>query len=142
MRFKDLSQEATQSIWGKWKYLIREVLDEFNEDVYQGRGNIRENSYNERSYLSLETKKECLYVFPVPGNALLFSVYRHKIQQERLKLKFAGEKPDDEENLIGGFGLGIGGVSAHSRAVKTAFQTYLENALRKIYRNYWIKPLL
>ncbi len=141
MRFKDLSQEETQSLWGNWKDFIREILDEFNEDVYQGRGRVRENNYRERSYLLLETKGECLYVFPVPGSALLFSVYRHKIQQEQLKLTFAGEKPD-EENLIGGFGLGIGGVSVHSRAVKTAFQKYLENALRKIYRNYWIKPLV
>jgi len=89
----------------------------------------------------LETKNECLYVFPVPGNALVFSLYRHKIQQECLKLKFSGERPD-EKNLIGGFGLGVGGVSAYSTAVKTAFHEYLKNALRKIYRNYGLKPFL
>lgn len=141
MRFRDLSQEATQSVWSKWKYLIREVLDEFNEDVYQGRGKIRENSHDERSYLSLETARECLYVFPVPGNALVFNVYRHRIQKERLNLKGAGEKPDDE-NLIGGFGLGVGGVSANSREVKSAFLAFLEASLRKIYRNYGLQTLL
>lgn len=141
MRFKDLSKEATQAVWGKWKYLIREILDEFNEDVFHGRGTIRENSHDERSYLLLETRKECLYVFPVPGNALFFSVYRHKIQKERLKSKSSVEKPDDE-NLIGGFGLGVGGVRAHGREAKEALHAFLEYALRTIYRNHWIKPFM
>lgn len=141
MRFKDLSQESTQSVWRKWKSLIHEILDEFNEDVFHGRGVVREDPHNERSYLLLETKRECLYVFPVPGNGLVFGVYRHKIRQDRLKLKSANEK-NDEGNLIGGFGLGVGGVQAHGRRVRTALQAYLEKSLRIIYRNNGIKPFL
>ena len=138
MRFKDFGQEATQSRWGKWKNVIREVLDEFNNDAFHGRGMIRENAYKERSYLLLETKQECLYVFPIPGNTLIFSVYQHKISKENLKAPFG--KPDDEENLIGTFGLGIGGVDAESRKVKMVIKSYLKKALRTIYRNYWLKP--
>jgi hypothetical protein len=53
MRFKDLGRQATKTLWGDWKYFIREIMDEFNLDVYQGRGIIRENSYTEQSYLLL-----------------------------------------------------------------------------------------
>jgi hypothetical protein len=141
MGFKDLSREGVQELWRGWKTLIREFVDEFNEDVYQGRGVVRENNYDERSYLLLETKRECLYVFPLSGNALAFCVYRHRIPPERLRSRSPTERPD-KENLIGGFGLGVEGVEAHDRGVKRALQTYIGRYLRIIYRNHSLNPLL
>jgi hypothetical protein len=135
---KSVSQEAMQCRWGEWKSIIHDVLDEVNQDAFHGRGRIRENSYKERSYLLLETKQECLYVFPIPGNTLIISVYQHKISKENLKAPFG--KPDDEENIIGTFGLGIGGVDAESSKVKKVFKSYFKKALKTIYRNYWLKP--
>ena len=137
MRFKDLSQEATQTLWTEWKCLIREFLDEFNDDVFGGTGSVRENKYDERYYLLLEAKEACLYVFPVPGKVLIFCVYHHKIPKERLNSKFAANKPD-EENLIGWKGLDVRGVELQHWKTKKPLRTYLESVLRKIYRNYWI----
>ena len=137
MRFKDLGQKATKSLWDDWKHLIREILNEFNTDVFQGRGVIRESSYKEKAYLLLETKKECLYVFPVPGSALVFSIHQHKIPKEQLKLKSPLIKLD-EENPIGAFGIGVRGVNSHHRRVKRIVYAYVKKSLRNIYRQQWI----
>ena len=137
MRFKDLGQTATKSLWDDWKYLIREILNEFNNDVFQGRGVIRESTYKEKNYLLLETKKECLYVFPVPGSAFVFSVQQHKIPKEQLKLR-SPLKNLDEENPIGSFGLGVRGVNSNHRRVKRVIYAYVKKSLRNIYRQQWI----
>ncbi len=138
MRFKDLSQEAVQSQWKKWRNVIREILVEYNENVFHGRGTIQENAYKERTYLLLETKQECLYIFPIPGNTLIFRIYQHKLPQEELKSSFG--KPH-EEDLIGTFGLGIGGVEADDTDVKKAIRLYLKSVLRTVHKNYWLKAL-
>jgi len=135
MRFKDLSQETTQNLWGKWKNLIRELLEEFNLDVFNGRGVIQENTHKERSYLLLETKRECLYVFPASGNILIFSVYRHKIQKEHLKLNYSTEKLD-EENIIGWNRLDTAGIKLRGRIAQ---QSYVEWTMRRVYRKYLIR---
>jgi hypothetical protein len=140
LRFKDLGRQATKTLWGDWKYFIREIMDEFNLDVYQGRGIIRENSYTEQSYLLLETKSECLYVFPVPGRALVFSVYHQKIPKEQLKIKSSLKKLD-EENFIGSFGLGIRGADVNQSAVKKVVRAYVKKHLRDIYRHFWLQWL-
>ena len=74
MRFANLSQEAAQRLWDRWKELIQEILVEFNEDVFHGNGIVRENSYCERSYLLLETKSGCLYIFPMRGDEIILRV--------------------------------------------------------------------
>ena len=117
MRFKDLNQKATKSKWGEWKHLIREIVNEFNDDVFQGRGLIRENSYKEKPYLLLETKDTYLYIFSVPGSALRFSVYNHKIPKEQLELK-SPVNVFNEENLIGSFGMGIRGANPRNRKIR------------------------
>jgi hypothetical protein len=136
MRFKDLSQEAVQSQWRKWKNIIREVLDECNQGVFHGRGAIRENTHKEIIYLLLETDQECLYVFPIPGNILIFKLCQHKIAKEDLKSSFG---KFHEENIIGTFSLGIGGVEPEDRDIKKALKLYLKSSLRTAYKNYWLK---
>lgn len=138
MRFADLSQEATQQLWDKWKYAVREILDEFNDDVYHCKGVIRENSYTERSYLLLEAKKECLYVFPMPGDLLFFGIYHHTIPKEHLNLKRAAGKPD-EENLIGWHALELRIIEERYGEDKYILQQCLGMVLKNIYRKYWIK---
>jgi hypothetical protein len=140
MRFEDLSQEATQHLWEKWKYAIREILDEFNEDVFHCGGKLRENAHDERPYLLLETKGEFLYIFPLPDNLLSLGVYRHKIPKERLASKFAADKPDDE-NLIGWVGLDAGALEGRYGEDKESLQYYLEKALRRLQRSYWTKTI-
>ena len=140
MRFADLSREATQSFWNQWKHIVREALDEFNTDVLCRKGLIRENSYWERDYLLLETKKECLYVFPLPGNILVFSLYQDKLTKEYLNLKYTTNKPDHEK-LIGWIGADIGVIEERYEDVKDVFRFYVEKILRLVYRRYWIKLL-
>ena len=140
MRFKDLGQKTTISLWEDWKYLIREILDEFNDDVFQGRGAISENSYKEKPYLLLETKRECLYVFPVPGSAFVFSVYRHELPKEQLALKSPLKKLKGK-SPIGSFGLGVRDVNSHHWRVKKVVRTYVKRSLRNIYRQQWLEWL-
>ena len=140
MRFADLSRETTQSFWKQWKYMVRETLYEFNTDVLCRRGFIRENSYWERDYLLLETTKECLYVFPLPGNILVFSLYQGKLSKECLTIKSTANKPDPDQ-LIGWVGADIGVIEERYEDVKDTFQYYMEKILRLVYRRYWIKLL-
>jgi len=138
MRFTELSQEATQQLWDTWKSAIREILDEFNEDVFHGNGTVSENAYNERPHLLLETKKEFLYVFPMPGDLLFLGVYRHIIPKEHLNLKYTADKPD-EENIIGWHGLELGILESLYGEDKDRLQYYLEKVLKTLHRKYWVK---
>ena len=136
MRFRDLDQHVVGRLWDRWKYIVRDILDEFNEDVYHGTGIVRENSYNERIYLALETKKACLYIFPIPGEVLLLRLYRCKIAKEYLTLKSASSK-SDQENLIGWVALRAG--LAEERAVTyEEKRSCVEKLLRRLYGIYQV----
>lgn len=138
MRFTNLSQEATQCLWDKWKYIVRELLDEFNEDVFHGNGLVRENKYCERAYLLLETKDRCLYIFPMPGGAFVLRVYRCKIKNEKLSLKYIASGFDNED-FIGRLGLDITLLEERYHEIMAeVFRAYVVEALRLAYRNYWI----
>jgi len=135
MRFQDLSQEAIQGIWNKWKYIVHELLDEFNEDVFHGRGIVQENSYQERDYLMLETKTGCLYVFPMPGDIFILRVYWHKIEKECLSLKnTAGNF--NHENFIGEIGVAIGIIEERYTETSGEVRRFLAESLRRIYKKY------
>ena len=140
MRFTGLNREATQHLWSKWKRAIREILVEFNEDVFQGKGSIHDNNRNERLYLLLKTKAEFLYAFPLPNNLLYLGVYHHQIPKERLVSKFSNTKADDE-NLIEWIGLDIGKLERDYGMDKDAIQHYLEKALKRLQKNYWAKTM-
>ena len=135
MRFKDLSPEAVECLWDRWKYSIERVLHDFNEDVFSGSGNIRENSYCERFYLSLQTKKHCVYVFPIPGNRLVVGIFRGKIEKGYLSLK--SKSPTlDRENLIGWFALPMDIVDERYETSEEKFWC-LEQALKILYSRHW-----
>lgn len=138
MRFTNLSQEATQRLWENWKYIIREILEEFNEDVFHGNGVIRENIYTERSYLSLETQNGCLYVFPMPGDEILLRVYRHKIDKEALSRKDTAIK-SDPENIVGTIHLLTALIDERNPPAKVIMRAYLAEGLRRIYKKYWMR---
>ena len=141
MRFADLSQEVTQCFWNRWKHIIRETLHEFNMDVFHRKGIVRENSYWERTYILLETKQACLYVFPLPGNILMLKLYCGKIEKEYLSLKCLDHKID-QENLIGWVGVNVGIIEERYDAVEVKFQSYLELVLRAIYKKHWARSIL
>ena len=136
MRFKDLDQHVAERLWDRWKYIVRDILDEFNEDVYHGTGIIRENSFNERIYLALETKKACLYIFPISGELLLLRLYRCKIAKEYLSLKNASSK-SDKENLIGWVGLRVGLAEERGVTYKEK-RSCVEKLLRRLYGIYQV----
>jgi hypothetical protein len=139
MRFRDLDQHMVGRLWDRWKYIVRDILVEFNEDVYHGTGIVRENSYNERIYLALETKKACLYIFPVSGELLLLRLYRCKIAKEYLSLKNAASK-SDQENLVGWVGLRAG--LAEERGVTYEEKRFcVEKLLRRLYGKYQVDLL-
>ena len=134
MRFRDLDQPIVGGLWDRWKYIVRDILDEFNEDVYHGTGTVRENSYNERMYLALETRKACLYILPIPGELLLLRPYQCKIAKEYLSLKNASSK-SDQENLVGWVGLRAG--LAEERGVTYEEKRLcVEKLLRRLYGKY------
>ena len=136
MRFRDLNQQEVECLWDRWKHIIQEILDEFNEDVYDGRGLVHENSYDERTYLSLETKRECLYIFPTPGNLLLLGLFKCRIEKQRLSLKYSTEKLN-RENLICWLGLNLGLAEQRYMTVEDR-HCCLEIVLRSLYRKYWV----
>jgi len=138
MRFANLSQEATQCLWDKWKYIIREILDEFNEDVFHGSGFVRENTYCERSYLSLETKNGSLYIFPRPGAEIILRVYRNKIDRRTLNLKSTAGK-SDQENLMGTIRLEIGLIEERYPPAEVTLRDYLTEGMRRAYKKYWMR---
>ena len=134
MRFRDLNQQAVAGLWDKWKHIVWEILEEFNQDVFQGRGIIRENSYYERTYLALESKKVCLYVFPIPGDVLILRLYQGKIAKDCLSLKSASSK-SDKENLIGWVGLKAGRAEENGATYRDK-RCCLEELLRRLYAKY------
>jgi len=138
MRFANLSQEATQRLWDKWKYVVQETLDEFNEDVFHGLGIVRENRDYERAYLVLETKNRCLYIFPMPGVTFVLRVHRCKIKNEKLSLKNVVSELDNED-FIGRLGLDITLLEErYFEMLDEMFRAYLGQALRQIYRKCWV----
>lgn len=139
MRFQDLSQEAVAYCWERWKDIIQEVLEEFNYDVYQARGIIRENSYYQRLYLCLETKKECLYVFPSVG-AIILRLYRSRIEKEYLSLKSATTKLDPEK-LVGQIVLRSGPVEERYATVEDRLWC-IQKAIKLLYMKHQIDLLI
>lgn len=138
MRFSNLSQEAAQLLWEKWKCIIREILDEFNEDVFHGNGKVHENAYFERLYLALETKNGCLYIFPMPGGEILLRVCRHKVDKEALNPKntVAGT---DQENIIGTIHLLTAVIEERYPPAELIMREYLAEGLRRLYKRHWMK---
>ena len=139
MRFRDLNQQAVAGLWGRWKHLVWDILQEFNEDVFQGSAIVRENSYYERTYLALETKKACLYIFPISGGVLLLRLYKGKISKECLSLKGASSKAD-EENLVGWVGLEAGRADELGATYEEK-RWWVEKFLRRLYGKYHIDML-
>ena len=137
MRFKNLSQEAVQGFWEKWKYIIREMMDEFNDDVFHGKGVVRENACGEKLYLLLETKSGCLYAFPMPGDEIILRVYRKKLGKETLSLKGMVDK-SDQENSTGTIHLIIGLIEERYPQAKVALREYMTDGLRRAYKQYWM----
>lgn len=136
MRFRDLDQKAVADLWNRWKYIVREILDEFNEDVYQGRGLIHENCYYERTYLALETRKVCLYIFPIPGGVLLLRLYHRKLAKECLSLKSTSSK-SGQENLVGWVALEAGRAEEIGATYKEK-RWWMEKLMRRLYGKYQV----
>jgi hypothetical protein len=136
VRFRDLEQQAVADLWDRWKHLVREILDEFNEDVYQGRGLIRENSYYERTYLALETRKACLYIFPIPGAVLLLRLYHGKLAKDCLSLKSTSSK-SGQENLVGWVALEAGRAEEIGATYKEK-RWWVEKLMRRLYGKYQV----
>ena len=135
MRFKDLSPEAVECLWERWKYSFERVLYDFNEDVFSGSGNIQENTCSERCYLSLQTKKLCIYIFPIPGNRMVVAIFRGQIEREYLRLK--SKSPTlDRENLIGWFALDMDRLEQQYVTHEERFWC-LGGALKILYKKYW-----
>ncbi len=138
MRFASLSQEATQRLWDQWKYVIRETLDEFNEDVFLGRGSVRENTYWEKPHLALETKNGCLYVFPMPGDQIMLRLYRNKLDKQALSVKTTAGL-SDQENQIGTIRLVIDLIDERYYPLRDALREFLAEGLRRVYKKYWTR---
>ena len=136
MRFRDLDQQAVADLWDRWKYIVQDILEEFNEDVFHGIGIIRENSYLERIYLALETKKASLYIFPIPGDVLLLRLYQGKLAKEYLSLKNASSR-SDQENLIGWVGLQAGRAEERGKTHNEK-RRCVEELLRRLYGRYQV----
>lgn len=137
MRFRDLSQSVVQRLWEKWKPCIRALLEEFNEDVFDGKGRVCENGWREFSYLLLETKNGCLYIFPLPGNTLSLRLFKHKLEKVDPALIAALSK-DGQENYVGGFQVSVDMIEErHSQLVK-CFRIGMATALEKVYRDAWM----
>ena len=130
MRFRDLSQSATECSWDQWKCIIRNMLDEFNEDVFNGRGCIYENQYWECLYLLLEPKRGCLYIFLLLGNEIALRLFRHKIEKVTLALVFVLRQPG-QENFVGGFRITADLSKERYSLMRRVFQATFEEALRR-----------
>ena len=137
MRFKDLSQPAIEHSWDRWKCIIRDMLNEFNEDIFNDRGWICENHYREPLYLSLETKRGCLYIFPIPGNQVVLRLYRNKLEKVNPCLM-----ADINDKKLGNFICGIRvPIEDNGRflTTKSAFQEELAEAFKRVYTEFWTK---
>ena len=140
MRFRDLSQSAVQCLWDRWNPTIRELVEEFNEDVFDGRGKIRENGWRECLYLLLETKTGCLYIFPLPGNSIALRLLRHKPEKVDPAL-IAALRKEEHENYVGGFQVNVDMVNERHTLILKAFRTGMAIALQRLYRDAWLTLL-
>jgi hypothetical protein len=139
MRFRDLDHQAVTGLWDRWKHIVQDILEEFNEDVYQGKGVIRENAFYERTYLALETKKSCLYIFPLPGGVLLLRLYHGRLAKECLTLKNASSQAE-KENLVGWVALEAGRAEEIGATFREK-RCWVEKLLRRLYGKYLIDML-
>jgi hypothetical protein len=137
MRFRDLSQAAIEHSWDRWKCLIRDMLHEFNDDVFSGGGSVCENHCQEPPYLLLETDTGCLYIFPLPGNEIALRILKHKFERVTLAL-MASQSRAGQENFVGGFRLKLSTMENRRYSVKKEIQNEIEKSLRLIYVEYWI----
>ena len=135
MRFKDLSPAAVKCLWDRWKYSVERVLYDLNEDVFGGNGSIQENSYSERSYISLQTKEQCVYIFPIQGNRLLIGVSRGKLEKEHLRLNSKASK-FEPENLIDSIRLQVDPEDSWFGTTENRLWC-LEQALKLLYKKHW-----
>ncbi len=139
MRFRDLSQSAIEHIWDRWKDTIRDMLDEFNEDIFNDRGWICENHYREPLYLLLETKHGCLYIFPIPGDQVVLRLYRNKL--EKVNPCLMAEINDPEKgNFLCGIRVPIEN-HRHFFEAQADFQRQLAAAFKTVYKEYWTNLL-
>lgn len=138
MRFRNLGQEATQGLWGKWKTSILEILDEFNSDVLGGKGSVHENKFGGKPCVLLETKKESLCVSPYSGFVLAFGLYHRVTPEDKPRKKPVVFAPK-EEDLIFWTGLDIARLESRRRTNKTTQLYYLEKALKRVYRMHWMR---
>lgn len=136
MRFRDLSQSAVQRLWEKWKHVIRALLEEFNADVFNGKGQVRENACRECLYLLLETKNGCLYIFPLPGDKLCLRLYKHKLEKVDPTLLAALSK-EGQENYVGGFRVDVDMIEKRHSLISREFRQGMEGTLRILYRELW-----
>lgn len=139
MRFRDLSQAAIEHSWDRWKCLIRDMLAEFNEDLFNDGGWICENHYREPLYLLLETKQGCLYILPIPGDQIVLRLYRHKLEKVNPCL-MAEINNEEHGNFICGIRVPIENDGRFLQT-KCAFQNELAQAFRTVYKEYWTKLL-
>ncbi len=137
MRFRDLSPSAVEQMWDRWKYTIRDMLCEFNDDVFSGCGNVRCNSDEEYCYLMLATKYGCLYIFPLPGNELSFRIFKHRLDAITPALMIT-QGQTGQDNYVGGFRVRMNLIEKRHALLHKQFQNELETALRTIYREYWL----
>jgi len=136
VRFKNLSQSALAEFWERWKEVIRELLDEFNEDVFDRRGRIRESGYWEYPYLLLETKTGVLYVIPMPGQRLTLRIYRRRLEKVDPGLLAASREPE-KENYAGGIQFDVDMFGErHSRVLK-CFRIGMSCILKQLYAQVW-----
>ena len=140
MKFRDLSKPAVEHLWNRWSPTIRELLEEFNEDVFDGKGKIRENGWKECLYLLLETKTGYLYIFPLPGNSFALRLLKQKPEKVDPAL-IAALRKEEHENYVGGFQVDVDLIEERHSLIMKAFRTGMVIALGRIYRDAWLSIL-
>ena len=135
MRFKDLSPRAMEGLWDRWEYVVEKILHDFNEDVFGGNGDIRDNSSYEKPYVAMETKKHSLSIFPIQGNVFVFIAFRGSFKKEYLSLDYTA-KGFEQESLIGFDTLDMTKVEQRCRTTEEKLLC-LEHALRYFYKKHW-----
>jgi len=140
MRFKNLSETAIRELWDEWKYPIRDLLYEFNDDVFKGMGRVRENRYHEFLYLLLETKVGCLYILPLPDYRIALRVFRHKIEKVDADSMPALNRTE-KENYVGGIRVVIGRTEDRDNRTRRFVRNKIEKALKGVYKKHWEKLL-
>lgn len=135
MRFKDLSPQAMEDLWERWECVVQRILYDFNEDVFEGKGSIRENWSHENPYVAVETQKRSICIFPIQGNLLVFIAFRGSFKKEYLSLDYTA-KDFEHENFIGFDRLDM---TRAGQSLRTTEEKYwcLEQALRFFYKKHW-----